>query len=167
MSEEKQTDKRINNDTLKWIIVGLAGFAIIILIFGTGMIVGGMKAKFSYQWAENYHKNFGGPKGGFFSDWRGMPPMPGEFIEGHGAFGEIIEIRDDGFIIKDRGDIEKVVIITKDTIIKKGMKNTEDNLEVGDHVVVIGSPNEEGQVEAKLIRVFNGEPKNPSPPYAI
>ncbi len=150
---------------LKWVIVGLAGFAVFILIFGAGMMVGGMKARYSYRWAENYHKNFAGPEGGFLEDWRGAPPLPGDFIEGHGAFGEIIELQENGFVIKGRGDMEKIVIITQDTIIKTGMKTVENNLKTGDAVVIIGSPNEAGQIEAKLIRVFNGEAESlPKPP---
>ena len=158
MNEEKQLNKKINRDILKWIIIGLAGFVIVILIFGIGMFVGGMKARFSYRWAESYHKNFAGPRGGFLGDWRGLPPLPGEFIESHGTFGEIIKINDSDFIIKGQGDIEKVIIITEDTVIKKGMATIKkEELKIGNRVVVIGSPNEEGQIEAKLIRLFDGE----------
>ncbi len=165
MTEEKQSDKKTNRDILKWVVISLAGFAVVVLIFGAGMFVGGMKAKFSYRWAESYHRNFGGPQGGFFGNWRKMPPLPGEFIEGHGAFGEIIELKDNGFVIKDRGEIEKVIVTTKDTIIKKGMKTVEGDLKVGEYVVIIGSPNEEGQIEAKLIRVFDGELRRPLIPF--
>ena len=113
----------MNKDILKWIIIGLAGFVAIVLIFGAGMFVGGMKARFSYS-------------------------------AGHGVFGEIIEINNSDLVIKDRGDIEKVIIITENTIIKKGRETVKDDLRVGDKVVIIGSPNEQGQIEAKLIRVF-------------
>ena len=156
-----------NRDVLKWVVISLAGLAVVFLIFGAGMSVGGMKVKFSYRWAESYHKNFAGPRGGFLGDWRRMPLLPGDFIEGHGAFGEIIELKDNGFVVKGRGDIEKIIIITEDTIIKEGMKTVKDNLKVGDRVVIIGSPNEEGQIEAELIRVFNEEetPRGPSIPY--
>lgn len=148
-----------NPDVLKWVIIGLVGFIIIILIFGVGVKVGTLKAKYSYRWAESYHKNFGGPRGGFLGDWRRFPA--GDFIGGHGAFGEVIELNDSGFVIKGREDVEKIIVITEETIIKKGRKTTEDDLVVGDRVVVIGPPNEEGQIEAKLIRVFNGEIKTP------
>ena len=143
---------------LKWIIIGLAGFVVIVLIFGAGMFVGGMKARFSYRWAESYHKNFAGPRGGFLGDWRKFVPFPGEFIEGHGTFGEIIKINDSDLIVKGQGDVEKVIIITKDTTIEKGReKIKKEELKVGDRVVIIGSPNEQGQIEAKLIRVFSEE----------
>jgi len=173
MSEERQANKkissvrnsedlqhkisnRVNRDILKRIVVIVSGFAIVALIFGAGIVVGEMKAKFSYRWAENYHKNFGGPRGGFLGDWRRIPLLPNDFIEGHGTFGEIIELNDNSFVIKGRGNVEKIVITTEDTIIKKGMKTIKDGLKVGEYVVVIGSPNKKGQIEAKLIRIFNG-----------
>ncbi len=160
MNEEKQTNKKINRDALKWVVIGLAGLAVIVLIFGLGIAVGGMKARFSYHWAENYHQNFAGPQTGFLRDWRNVFPLTEEFIEGHGIFGEIIELKDDkSFVIKGRGDIEKVVITAEDTVIKKEMKTVEDGLKVGDDVVIIGSPNDDGQIEAKLIRVFDSKLK--------
>ena len=145
MTKEKQ-----DRDIFKWLLIGLAGLAILVLIFSAGVFIGGLKAKFSYRWAENYHRNFAGPKTGFMSDWRKMPLMHGDFIEGHGVFGEIIEMQENSFVIKGRGNIEKIVLIKQDTVINK-----KSDLTVGDQVVVIGSPNNNGQIEAKLIRVFN------------
>jgi hypothetical protein len=151
MNQEKQK----NRDTLKLIIIGLAGFAVLILIFGAGMFVGAMKAKFSYRWAENYHKNFAGPRAGFFGDWRKFPPFPGDFIESHGTFGEIIKIDNNNLVVKGREDIEKIVLVNEKTVIKSGFKDIKiSDLKVGDRIVIIGSPNEQGQIEAKLIRVF-------------
>jgi hypothetical protein len=47
MTEEKN-NKEINQDVLRWIIIGLVGFALIALIFSAGMKVGASKAKYSY-----------------------------------------------------------------------------------------------------------------------
>jgi hypothetical protein len=165
MSQEKQSNKKINRDILKLVIIGLVAFAVIVLIFGAGIVVGGMTAKFSYRWAESYHKNFAGPQGGFFGDWRKMPPMPGEFIEGHGAFGKIIEIEDSSFVVEGRDDVEKIIIMGEDTIIKREMETVEDGLKLDEYVVIIGSPNEQGQIEAKLIRIFDEEPNRLPMPY--
>ena len=39
---------------------------------------------------------------------------------------------------------------------KKGRETVKkEDLKVGDWVVIIGSPNEKGQIEARLIRLFN------------
>ncbi len=152
MTEEKNNFK-IKPDTLKWVIIGLAGFVIVVLIFGAGVKVGAMKAKYSYRWAENYHKNFAGPRAGFFGDWRNFPK--GDFIESRGTFGEIIKINDSDLVIKGQGDMEKIVLISEKTTVEKGKETIKkDELKVGDRIVVIGSPNEQGQIEAKLIRIF-------------
>lgn len=176
MSENKQDNletndkrhwwmcKKINRDALKWIIIGFAGFVVIILIFGAGVFVGGMKARFSYRWAENYHRNFGGPQAGFFGDWRKFPTPPGDFIESRGTFGEIIKINASDFVVKGQGDVEKVVLVAEKTIIEEGRKVVKINeLKIGDNVVIIGSPNEQGQIEAKLIRLFDGEASSSIP----
>src|SRR3990167_4381881 len=120
MNEEKTIKKFFQNrDILKWIIVGLAVFVVLILVFGAGIKVGTMKAKYSYHWAENYHRNFGGPRGGFLGDLKSFPQ--GDFINGHGVFGEIIEITkvglDTALIIKGQDDVEKIIITTKDTTV--------------------------------------------------
>ena len=165
-----ETIKKIlkNRDVFRWVIIGLASFVALVLVFGAGVKVGTLKAGYSYRWAENYHKNFAGPRGGFMGgDWKKIPR--GEFIEAHGAFGEIIELKSstdstslpqassgqESFVIKGRGDVEKIIVTTVDTVIKNGRETVNDGLKVGDRVVIIGSPNSEGQIEAKLIRIFS------------
>ncbi|MFH0791757.1 MAG: hypothetical protein V1905_00890 [bacterium] len=158
MNEEKIKKFFQNPDILKRVIIGLAGFVILILVFGAGMKVGALKARYSYRWAENYHRNFAGPQGGFFSDWGNSPR--GEFINAHGVFGLIIKIDGDTIITKGKDDIEKTVLVSEDTLIQKGRETIKlSDLKPDEGIVIIGSPNEEGQIEAKLIRVFDGETK--------
>jgi len=155
MEEETKVSKKSNRDTLKWIIIGLVVFVVIVLVFGAGVFVGGMKARFSYRWAESYHKNFAGPRAGFFGNLRAPFPFPGDFIESHGTFGEIIKINGNTLVVKGRENIEKIVLVQENTSIKSGFKDIKiSDLKVGDMIVIIGSPNEQGQIEAKLIRVF-------------
>jgi hypothetical protein len=150
---EQEQKNQTKKDILKWILIGLGVFIIAALIFKAGMFVGIMKANFSYRWAEQYHKNFAGPRAGFFGDWR-IPPF-GDFIEGHGTFGEIIKIEGNNLVVKGRENIEKIVLVNEKTIIKSGFRDIKiSDLKVGDMIVIIGSPNEKGQIEAKLIRVF-------------
>jgi hypothetical protein len=150
MEEQKVKKER---DILKWVLVGLAVFIVLALVFKIGMFVGEKKAQFSFRWAENYHKMFAGPKAGFLGNLR-MPPFS-EFIEGHGTVGEIIKIEGNNLIVKGRGDVEKLILVNEKTIIKSGFKNIKvSDLKIGDIIVIIGSPNDKGQIEAKLIRVF-------------
>lgn len=164
MEEQKNNKKFIRDSILKWIIIGLLIIMIALVIFGLGVFVGEKKAKFSYRWAEQYHKNFAGPSMGFFDDWRRFPR--GRFMEAHGNFGEIIEIKENELVIKKDDDLEKVILINNQTIIQKGKQELKkEDLKVGNWIVVIGSPNEEGKIEAKLIRVFNGELMTPPRPF--
>jgi len=149
--EEQKIQKR--KDIFKWILIVLVVFLVLTLIFKAYMFFCEKKAQFSYRWAENYHRMFAGPKAGFLGNLR-MPPFS-EFIEGHGTFGEIIKIEGNNLVVKGRGDIEKVILVDEKTIIKSGFKNIKiSDLKVGDIIVIIGSPNDKGQIEAKLIRVF-------------
>jgi hypothetical protein len=96
---------------------------------------------------------FAGPKAGFLGNLK-MPPFD-EFIEGHGTFGEIIKIEGNNLVVKGRGNVEKVIIVTEKTVIKSGREDIKfSDLKIGDMIVIIGSPNDKGQIEAKLIRVF-------------
>ncbi len=152
-NEEQQNKKPLNPDILKWAVAGLLGFVIIVFVFGVGIWVGTEKARFSYGWAESYHKNFGGPKTGFLGNWREFPA--GDFIEGHGSFGEIIGINNDNIVVKDRGNTEKIILLKENTTIERFRDTIKpEELKVGDFIVVIGSPNDSGQIEAELIRVL-------------
>jgi len=157
-SEEKPSTsygtnkKPINHDVLKWVILGLIIIVIIVLVFGLGILVGERKVRFSYRWAEQYHRNFAGPQAGFFGDWRNFP---GDFIGAHGVFGQIIKVASSTIIIKGSDNVEKIVLIKDSTIIERfrnTVKMTE--LKVDDYIVVIGEPNDAGQIEAKFIRVL-------------
>ena len=123
---------------------------VLIIVFAAGVFVGLEKAKFSYHWGENYFRNFaGGPMHGpgqFFPDRNYFNP--------HGSDGQIIKIETNILIIKDETGTEKNILVGADTVIRKDrtdLKLTE--LKVNDNIVVIGSPDDKGQIQAKLIRV--------------
>ena len=164
MNEEKSIKKLFkifeNRDVLKWIIIGLVSFTALVLVFGAGVKVGALKARYSYRWAENYHKNFAGPRGGFFDNFRrGFDDD--DFIEAHGVFGSVIKIDTSTssgqatLIVKGKDNVEKTILIfDKTTISNRRDVIKFDGLKIDDQVVIIGSPNEQGQIEAKFIRVF-------------
>jgi len=129
------------------LIIFLTGFKV-------GIFIGFKKANFSCNWGENYHRNFAGPKNGFFEnfkeDFKNRNMMPGT-----GAFGQIIKINGNALIILDRDNFEKTVLITDKTIINRFQETIKiTDLKVDDKVVIIGEPNNNGQIEAKLIRVM-------------
>lgn len=160
MDKDQQNNKKLlHPDVLKWVILGLVILVVIVLIFGAGIFVGERKARFSYRWAEQYHRNFAGPRAGFFDDWRSFPG--GDFIGAHGVFGQIIKIdplTDSGqatLVIRGSDEVEKIVLVGDNTVVKSFRDVAKlSELKVDDYIVVIGEPNDAGQIEAKFIRLL-------------
>ncbi len=130
------------------ILFGIIIIIVIMLIFYAGMTVGFYKASFGHAWGDNYERNFGM-----------MPDRPmfggDNFPNAHGAAGKIIKIELPTIIVQDKDNTEKVVLIKDDTQIQKIREQaTKNDLKIDDFIVVIGTPNEQGQIEAKFIRVM-------------
>lgn len=144
----------------KRIILGIGVFIILLLVFQLGVYVGFRKAQFSFRWGDNYHRNFGGPRGGFLRDFEGK-----DFINGHGISGTIAKIDGNNIIIKDRDGVEKIIIVTNSASIKKGRADIRlSDLKIDDRMVVIGSPKDDGSIEAKIVRIFDSSEVPPQPP---
>jgi len=128
----------------------VAIFILLFLVFSLGVFVGTQKASFSFRWADQYHKNFAGPAGGFFQKIEGR-----EFMEANGVFGKIIQINEDSIIVEGKNNTEIIILVNDKTTIKSQTNNINiSDLKVDDSVVIIGEPNDNGQIEAKLIRVI-------------
>ena len=162
-NEEKENKKGLkdkiwgclHHDFSKKAVLTLIILVVLGFVFMAGVKFGEIKAGYYYGWLENYNRNFAGPREGFFR--KGPMMMFGQdFFESHGNFGEIIQINNDSFVIKDlKNNAEKLIITNSNTLIKKGFGNLKfSDLKIGDNVVIIGSPNNQGQIEARLIRVF-------------
>lgn len=150
-------NKMFRTKTFRIICWLIAGLIVFLLGFKAGLAIGFRKANFSFKWGDNYHKNFGGPKGGFLKNMGGA-----DFIESNGVFGQIIKTASSTLVIKDRGEVEKIVLINDSTSIRRGHDTLQfDALKVDDNVVIIGESNEAGQIEAKLIRVMPPQPTKP------
>ncbi|MFA5358200.1 MAG: hypothetical protein WC310_00025 [Patescibacteria group bacterium] len=156
--------KIFQSKSLKITLWVIGGLVIALLIFQAGMFVGFRKAEFSRQWGENYHRNFAGPRGGFMEDVIGR-----DFIDSHGVIGQIAKIDGSNLIIKGNDNVEKIILVTDKTdirFLRDAIKVSD--LKIDDNIVVIGSPNDAGQIEARLIRVMpllpQGNSGKPLPP---
>ncbi len=130
------------------ILYGVGIVIVLILIFSAGVSVGFHKASFGRAWEENYGRNFGMmPEGSDFGK--------NNFPNAHGAIGKIIKIELPTIIVQDKDNLEKVVLIKDDTKIEKmKMEIKSSDLAIDDFIVVIGSPDSQGQIEAKFIRII-------------
>jgi len=144
--------------TFKIITLCIAVFIALFLVFSLGVYVGTQKASFSFKWAEQYHRNFAGPANGFFQNMGNN-----EFMEPNGIFGKIIQVNEDNIVVEGkRSSTENIIMITDKTTIKlQNSKITISDLKIDDDVIIIGEPNDAGQIEALLIRVMPAMPENP------
>jgi len=155
----------VKSKTFKKIIYVLGIIVITLMVFYTGMMAGFRKSSFNHNWGENYQRNFGFP-----NKMGGPEMMRGEFgqfrnlLNAHGAIGKIIKVELPSIIVLDEKDnTEKVVVIDDNTEIRKVRDSiSKDDLKLDDHIIVIGSPNSSGQIEAKLIRYLPGPIDFPS-----
>lgn len=143
-------NKVFQSKHFKELLLGLGVIIILFGVFGSGVFVGFHKARFSYGWGENYHRAFGGPRGGFIRDFGGH-----DFINGHGTVGTVIKVESGSLIVKDRDNVEKTINVSQATTITRGHDKIQlSDIKVDDRVVIIGAPKNDGTVDAKFIRLF-------------
>lgn len=137
----------------KKILKSIGLFIIILVSFQAGIMVGFHKAAFSYRFGENYYNEFEGKH-------HGNDLMHNErFPDSHGAMGKVVSVHLPSLIIVDPSNTEKVVVLDDDTLVRRYRDTLpQGELKVGDFIVAIGSPNEKGEIEAKLIRLLPPPP---------
>ena len=130
------------------VLCGVGIVIVALLIFSAGVNVGFHKASFGRAWGENYEHNFGiAPNHPVFGE--------DNFPNANGAIGKIIKIEMPTVIVQDKDNTEKVILIKNDTQIQEMRAPiTPNDLKIDNFVVVIGTPNTQGQIEAKFIRVM-------------
>lgn len=133
-------------------LCGVSVAIAVLFVFQAGVFVGYKKASFSHRWGDNYHRAFGERKhkgafykGGFQKD----------FSVAHGSVGKIISVSLPSITIEDSDDTEKIALLSDKTIIRRFRETiSPTDLKMDDFVVVIGSPDDQGRIEASLIRLM-------------
>lgn len=147
---KNKVNKFVGSKNFAHTIYFLGALFILLFVFQAGMIVGFKRASFEHNWGDNYERNFG-PR-------HKAPPIMGDMIDvtnSHGAIGRIIRVELPNIVVLDKDQTEKVVIINDSTnIFERKDKITKNSLTVDKFIIVIGSPNDSGQIEAKLIRIM-------------
>jgi hypothetical protein len=130
------------------IITGVAITFVVIFIFEAGVAIGYHEATFSSHWGENYSTNFGGTDYGLDSH---QPTA-------HGSIGKILSVSTLGttttLIVDGSSHPEQKVLVNADTMIRSQENTiTASALTTGTYVVILGTPNNQGVIEANLIRI--------------
>ncbi|MFA5925511.1 MAG: hypothetical protein WC831_01125 [Parcubacteria group bacterium] len=163
------TQEATKSKMIKVAALAIGVFLVILASFAGGVAVGLKKARFSYKFGENYERNFVGshrirpdfPPGPQARPGLPFDPESRDFRNAHGLAGAVISISDNNIIVRDRDGKENTVAVTDKTIIKR----QSDDIKIGDlkkddRIVVMGSPGDNGVVNADLVRVFSGSENN-------
>lgn len=153
--------------TVRGVLLGIGIVLCVLAIFEAGTFVGHRRALFSARMGENYYRAFDGEKrGGPMNDLMGFKG-DSEFMGSHGATGKIVRVSLPTFVVAGPDNTEKVVTINDRTLIRSMRANAStSDLIVDRFVVVLGQPNDLGEIEAKLIRFLPPPPTvtaTPSP----
>lgn len=145
-----ETKNIFSTKFLKWLSFCVLLAVALLLVFQLGLSVGYRKANFAFKWAQNYKRDFGGPRMGMLGMYTGN-----DFMYGHGVLGTIVKINPDSIVIKSADNSEKIVNIDSDTILNQAAQNIKlQDLKTDQQVIVIGAPNQDGTIDAKIIRAF-------------
>ncbi len=137
---------------------------IAIFVFSLGMAVGFFKGQFSERWDKHYMEVLGGPRSplSVFSDRDDRAPTP------HGTAGQIISYNNGQIMVKGPGDIEDVVIISPNTVIRQAhQQGTTTDIKSGSWITAIGLPDESGRLVASFIRIMPPPPNYAQPVTSI
>ena len=140
----------LSKSKVKKIILILGCIFIALVIFQAGMFVGFKKAGFAFRTGEQYFRQMNGRPNDQF-----MGMNREDFSNSHGVAGKIISIKLPSIVVEDKDGIERTVLVSTSTSIKKfkdSIKYTD--LQINDFITVIGDPNDKAEVEAKLIRIM-------------
>jgi hypothetical protein len=148
------------------LVVGIILFGLV--CFSGGVAVGIFKARFSYNFGNNYERNFLGSRQGMMGGNRGGGMMGffrnaegKDYRNAHGISGTIISITDNNLAIKDKDGKENTIAVSDKTVIKNGRESIKiTDLKANDQIVVLGNPGDNGVINASLIRVYNNNSNN-------
>lgn len=129
---------------------GIIAFAVVLIVFQAGMSVGYRKATFSIGGGDRYYRMIGG---------KPMMPLPGfvrdDFSASHGAAGRIVSVSLPTFIVASPDNVEKTVLVGDKTEIRRFRNAAAPSDILPDNfVVVLGDPDDRGEINAKFIRLI-------------
>ena len=141
--------KKQPSKTVHIFLIIICVFIAVLAIFQAGIFVGFRKAQFSSGLGNNYYRVFSHPPRNFAGEF-----FFNDATGGSGAVGNIVKINLPTFLVSTPDNIEKVIRIGSSTIIHR-FRGTimPSELSPGDYVIVLGSPNNQAEIEAKLIRL--------------
>ncbi len=133
------------------IFIALAVVACTLAVFSAGVHVGERKARHFIGWSEHYGEAFLPPP------MHGMLPFPSQGLPpAHGVFGTILSVEGDTVVVQGNDGVEQRVRVASSTAIRLGRSSgAVGDLKPETQVAVFGEPGTDGEIAAKLIRLFS------------
>jgi hypothetical protein len=153
----KNFEDFISSKKVHW-TAGVIGVLILaLLIFHTGVVVGSHRDLFSGSPVRP------GTDHGFRSPFLpGGFELPHGFIpNSHGAVGAIMAITLPSVTMQTREGTSQTILISTSTIIRSMSGADTKTLSVGNQIIVLGKPDNQGRIDAKLIRILPPAPITP------
>jgi hypothetical protein len=149
----------LESKKIRVILIVLASLIILLVVFGLGITIGYDRANFASHFDQNYYRNFYG--NGVATGSYGMGPAP---TDAHGITGTVIDLSSSTISVEDPGNDEHSIAVSSGTVIRE-VSNTIgiNDIKLGDQIDVIGEPNDQGQIDARFIRVFSASSSIPMP----
>ena len=139
-----------------WVVGELV---LLLVVFGLGMAVGDHRSLFASRFGENYYHNFLGMGDGF-----GGRMEMGHFNT-HGVAGTVIDVTSSTISVKNFRGSEESVAILPETIVSENDNTVSSTvITVGNDVIVVGQPDNQGEIRARFIRLFTSSSSMPLPP---
>jgi hypothetical protein len=140
---------------VRYAVGSIVVLGLFLLVFQAGVFLGYHRAIFSGNLGNNYARTFEGLEGEATStdSWGHMfrRDVPG----GHGAVGQIVKVNLPTIVLATSNNVEEIIRLSGDTVIRHFMDSaTSTDLKLGDTVVVIGAPNSQGEIDARLVRIM-------------
>lgn len=152
--------KKITQSKVLIIVALIAGFiAILAFVFQVGVFVGFHKASFLFKNGDNFYKAYGNRDNRMMG---GMGMLKDELSGGHGAIGKIVKIELPNLVVLGPDNIEKIIITSTTTSVREARNEKSiGDLSLDNFITVLGTPNEQGQIVAKFIRILPAPGSNP------
>lgn len=146
---------------IKILIVSIILSAILFGAFQAGVFIGFHKASFLFKSGDNFYKSFGERNDKVVDSMSiGGRMFKDEFSGGHGAVGKIIKVNLPNIILIGPDNIEKIIVVSENTSIRYGRQTSSINsLNTDQNISVLGTPDNEGRIIAKYIRIVQNTNK--------
>ena len=143
--------KWVLSEKVRWILYGFGVFFVALLIFHAGVVTGS-------------HRHFSdrpGPGFGFRGPGFNVQMPRGFIYNGHGAVGTIQSVSTSSITLQTRDGTTQTVLLTGKTSIRTASGAASSTaLSVGQQVIILGTPNDDGTISADLIRATPGPIRN-------